>query len=69
MRAIVQRVRHARVLVESRGEEAHPTPGDRRGEGAEPGMRVVSGSAFSSEVRKQLRRALEKATPQRAQPA
>jgi D-tyrosyl-tRNA(Tyr) deacylase len=41
MRAVVQRVRHARVLVESRGEEAQPAPGDRRGEGAEPGMRVT----------------------------
>jgi D-tyrosyl-tRNA(Tyr) deacylase len=41
MRAVVQRVRHARVLVESRGEEAPPAPRARPGEGAEPGMRVT----------------------------
>ena len=41
MRAVVQRVRHARVLVESRSREAQPAPGDRRGEGAEPPFRVT----------------------------
>jgi len=55
-------------LIE-RSLDAALAEGMRTADIAEPGMRVVSGSAFSSEVRKQLRRALEKATPQRAQPA
>ena len=41
MRAVVQRVRHARVLVESRGEEAHPTADDHRGEGPELSVRIT----------------------------
>jgi D-tyrosyl-tRNA(Tyr) deacylase len=41
MRAVVQRVRHARVLVQSPAEEAAPAPGTGPRQGAEPPVRVT----------------------------
>ncbi|MGA9114587.1 MAG: D-aminoacyl-tRNA deacylase [Candidatus Dormiibacterota bacterium] len=52
MRAVVQRVSHARVLVESGGEAALPAPGGGQGTGAEPaaGTRPGPGSRLAGEI-------------------